>query len=390
MFYFLKLAAGNIVKNRRNTFTIALVVAVCVFFMEFMAGYMDGFKDKIANDTLERSGHITVYNREYYNSLDFMPLDYNIEITEELINGLKGHSNVTGVREEINFGGVLNSEYDNIDVMVKAINIQNENPLYESRKRAVTEGRFIENPGEFVIGFKAARLLGVERGDSVILLTMDQYGGMNAIEGVITGFFVSNMPSEDEGLLICALSDAQDLLGLEGRVTEIFLNIRDYEVLNSAHSEKRRKLIEKSTTAETPEEREKFAAEADKKYPLKGAEKTAKELEDVIPGYAAAVPWQEEQPAIRYALEMLEPMTFAVSAILVFVAAMGITNSFLMNIMGRMPEFGVMRAMGLSTKQMFGMIVSESFLLGVIGTAAGMIPGVGLVYYFQKNPINYG
>jgi putative ABC transport system permease protein len=45
--------------------------------------------------------------------------------------------------------------------------------------------------------------------------------------------------------------------------------------------------------------------------------------------------------------------------------------------------------MGLSTKQLFGMILSESFLLGFIGTILGIIPGILLVYYFQIHPIDY-
>jgi putative ABC transport system permease protein len=93
---------------------------------------------------------------------------------------------------------------------------------------------------------------------------------------------------------------------------------------------------------------------------------------------------------IAMMFDMLDASIAFIVILILLVAGMGISNSFLMNIMGRMPEFGVMRAMGLSGKQMFAMILSESFVLGVIGSIAGLIPGVGLVYYKSNRLWRHG
>jgi ABC-type lipoprotein release transport system permease subunit len=45
--------------------------------------------------------------------------------------------------------------------------------------------------------------------------------------------------------------------------------------------------------------------------------------------------------------------------------------------------------MGVSKSQMFFMIIAESFLLGLTGTVAGLIPGTILVKYFEVNPFSY-
>jgi ABC-type lipoprotein release transport system permease subunit len=103
----------------------------------------------------------------------------------------------------------------------------------------------------------------------------------------------------------------------------------------------------------------------------------------------AVIPWQKGQEMIKYALDSMDIATIIMAALILFVAGLGIINSFLMNTMGRLPEFGVMRAMGISRRQLFMLITTESFIQGVLGTIAGLIPGIIIVYYFQLHPISY-
>ncbi len=350
MFFFMRLAAKNIVKDKRYAFTIMTVVFICVFVSEFTVGYMDGFKQKLMGDALDNTGHISIYNKKYYDSLDFSPLEYNMEFDENFAEKIKRTEGVKFIRPEINFGAVANSVKDSTEASVKAIKTGYNNPVYKKRKKSVKKGRFIKGPGEFAVGYKLAELIEVDVGGSIILLTMDQYGSMSAIEGKITGLMHTKNPLEDESLIICSLTDAQNLLALYDNVTQIIVNVKDPWL----------------------------------------APKTAAEIDEALSKNITAVEWQKEQAYLVGIGKIIDIWVYIVMAIILVVAAMGISNSFLMNIMGRLPDFGVLRSMGLSRLQMFAMIMAESFTLGVMGTVAGLIPGAGLVYYFQANPINYG
>jgi len=388
MLFFLKLGLRSILKNKRNSITILLVVFICVFFMEFTIGYIDGMKKEMSDDALLNIGHIVLYHKDYYNNLDFMPLEYNIEYNDRILEKIKNTPNVVSVRPEINFGAIASSEQENIDALVKAIELKNiEN--YEKRVKSVIKGRFIEKDREFAIGYKVAQSLKIKIGDSLILLTIDRYGSMNAIEGKVVGFYKSNIVSEDKSGVICSLATAQKLLGMEGRVTEILINVDDFMGYDYKTLGKIDDLRKKAEKAKDEKQKQKILNLLETKYPLKGAEKTAKDLESKLPDYVTAVPWQKDQGYLILLLNITDIWIYIILGIILFVAAMGISNSFLINITGRMQEFGILRAMGLSTKQMFGMILSESFLLGLIGSIAGMIPGIFLVYYFQINPIDY-
>lgn len=386
--FFLKLALKSIFKNKRSTITILAVVFICVFMMEVTIGYIEGMKKEMSDDALSYVGHIVLYHKDYYNNLDFMPLDYNIEYNDIISEKIKKTPNVLSVRPEINFGTVANSEKENINAYVKAIDLK-EIKNYEKKIKSIIKGKFIEKDNEFVIGYKAAETLQVDTGDNLILLTIDRFGSMNAIEGKITGIYKSFILSEDKSGIICSLKTAQKLLGMEGKVTEILINVNDFLGYNYKTLSRIENLRKKSEKAKTEKERQKILKILNEKYPLKGAEKTAKDLEEKLPGNIIAVPWQKDMGYIIMMLDVTDIWIYIILGIIFLVAVMGISNSFLINITGRMQEFGVLRAMGLSTKQLFGMIISESFLLGLIGSIIGIIPGALLVYYFQLNPIDY-
>ncbi|GEM_PF-1119946 len=388
MLFFLKLALRSIWKNKRSTITILLVVFICVLTMEFTVGYIEGIKKKMSDDALLNIGHIVLYNKNYHNNLDFMPLEYNIEYNEKVKKVIKQTTNVVSVRPEINFGTLANSERESIDAFVKAIDL-NEIKNYEKKKKTIIKGRFIEKDKEFVIGYKAAEMLKVNIGDNLILLTIDRYGSMNAIEGKIVGIYKSFIASEDKSGVICSIATARKLLGMEGKVTEILINVQDFMGYKYQTLGKINKLREKLKKAKNEAEKKKILKILDEKYPLKGAEKIAKDLEERLPDYVVAVPWQKDQGYLIMLLNITDIWIYIILGIIFFVASMGISNSFLINITGRMQEFGVLRAIGVSTKQLFGMIMSESFLLGVIGSILGIIPGILFVYYFQLNPIDY-
>ncbi|MCX8093782.1 MAG: hypothetical protein N3E50_06395, partial [Candidatus Goldbacteria bacterium] len=84
MDFFLKLAIKSIIKNKRSTLTILVVVAICVFFMEITIGYIEGMKREMSDDALLNIGHIVLYNKDYYENLDFMPLEFNIDYNDKI------------------------------------------------------------------------------------------------------------------------------------------------------------------------------------------------------------------------------------------------------------------------------------------------------------------
>jgi len=68
----------------------------------------------------------------------------------------------------------------------------------------------------------------------------------------------------------------------------------------------------------------------------------------------------------------------------------GIINTMLMAVLERSKEIGMLMAVGMNKVKVFGMIVLETLMLGLIGAPLGMFVGWLTVQYFYKRGINLG
>jgi len=66
----------------------------------------------------------------------------------------------------------------------------------------------------------------------------------------------------------------------------------------------------------------------------------------------------------------------------------GIINTMLMAVLERSKEIGMLMAIGMNKRKIFGMIITETLLLGLIGAPLGMLIGWLSVNYFNKNGID--
>jgi putative ABC transport system permease protein len=64
----------------------------------------------------------------------------------------------------------------------------------------------------------------------------------------------------------------------------------------------------------------------------------------------------------------------------IIVSGIGITNTLLINIMERVREIGMMRAIGVTRRQVIGMILLEGFGIGLAATVIGILFGILLIY----------
>ncbi len=66
----------------------------------------------------------------------------------------------------------------------------------------------------------------------------------------------------------------------------------------------------------------------------------------------------------------------ALAAIAVIVAGLGIVNTLTMNVLERVREIGVLRALGMTRRQVWRMVIVEAGILGVMGVVLGLVTGV--------------
>jgi lipoprotein-releasing system permease protein len=108
------------------------------------------------------------------------------------------------------------------------------------------------------------------------------------------------------------------------------------------------------------------------------AEQVGNELQRAAgPGFMATN-WMEQNRALFRALRLERVVTFITIGLIVFVAALNILISLIMMVMEKTRDIAVLMSMGAKKRQVRRLFMAQGVLVGVIGTALGLIIGYTL------------
>lgn len=103
------------------------------------------------------------------------------------------------------------------------------------------------------------------------------------------------------------------------------------------------------------------------------------DLEAKAAGYALeASPLDRIQGAVSEALGRVFGLFDALALIALLVAGLGIVNTLGIGVLERVREIGVLRAIGMTSGQASRMVVTEGFVVGVVGTILGTLVGLAI------------
>ncbi|MBZ5532662.1 MAG: ABC transporter permease [Acidobacteriia bacterium] len=105
------------------------------------------------------------------------------------------------------------------------------------------------------------------------------------------------------------------------------------------------------------------------------AASVGEELQSVAGPRFMATNWMEQNRALFRALRLEGIVTFLVIGLIVFVAALNILISLIMMVMEKTKDIAVLMSMGARRQQVRGIFIVQGVLIGLIGTALGLIVG---------------
>ena len=101
----------------------------------------------------------------------------------------------------------------------------------------------------------------------------------------------------------------------------------------------------------------------------------------------AVLDWKALNPGLVETIKMDLTSAYIFYLILIVVVACSILNTFLMAILERTREFGVMMAMGTTPGRLARLLLMESAGMTLLGIGAGILIGAALTGYFQVHGI---
>jgi lipoprotein-releasing system permease protein len=196
-----------------------------------------------------------------------------------------------------------------------------------------------------VLGKDMADNLGATVG-SVVLVTSPQ-GELTPFGMVpkynrfrVVGIFNSGFFDYDSSWAFARLSDAQQLFGLGDLVSVIEFKVDD----------------------------------------IYKADIISRDLEEAAGNGFMATNWMEQNKALFRALRLERVVTFITIGLIVFVAALNILISLIMMVMEKTKDIAVLMSMGTKKAQVRNVFIAQGVLIGVIGTAIGLVLGYAISY----------
>ncbi len=98
--------------------------------------------------------------------------------------------------------------------------------------------------------------------------------------------------------------------------------------------------------------------------------------------------WKELQPDVAYMKTMVDNIMYIYLSIILLALAFGLVNTMLMAVLERTRELGMLRAVGMNNKRVFRMIMLETVLLALAGTATGILIAGILIAWKAKTGID--
>jgi lipoprotein-releasing system permease protein len=199
-----------------------------------------------------------------------------------------------------------------------------------------------------ILGKDMAEQIGATVG-SVVLVTSPQgeltpFGMVpKYIRFRVTGIFNSGFFDYDSSWAFTRLSDAQQLFGLGDLVSVLEFKLDDI-------------------------------------YQANPVARQLEQAADLISGSHGfmATSWSDQNKALFRALRLERVVTFITIGLIVFVAALNILISLIMMVMEKTKDIAVLMSLGTKRAQIRRIFIAQGVLIGVLGTAIGLVLGYAL------------
>jgi len=338
----LHLAWRNLWRNRRRTWLTAGAIAFSTTLLVAWVPMQFGVYELMIDASLSMfPGHAQIQSPGYQ---DKPKIRNTIDNAELLATKLRESKLYKGTSVRAQGFALLSSESRSYGAQVVGVE-----PRYEAGTSSIPglmkQGYYLSNidAEEIAIGSTLARNLGVQPGDEVTILGSGKDGSVAAAILSVVGIFESGSNDLDRFIAEIPLHTFQDIFSMG----------------QSAHAI----VIVGNKVEEQPQL-------------LASLNEAIKDYDDIV-----TIGWEELMPGLKEGIEIDKVSGFIFQAILMAILIFSILNTFLMSILERTREFGLMLALGSRPGRIASLLMLESALLTLLGLIIGMVIGSALVFW---------
>jgi len=333
------MAWRNLWRHKRRTLLTAVTMAFSVMICIVMSGLTVGFLDAVRVAVVDRQiGHLQIHHADY--PVTNSPYD-TVPDASRVLAQLRSAQGVTVAAPRIQgfalFGGAGEQATTGMFMGVEPAT----EALLTGMDERITRGAWLSgNEPSVVIGYRLAKSLDLTVGDKLLVVANALDGSIGDRVYPVVGIYRTTNLALDEGAVL-PLPVAQELLVLDDAIHEIVVLTDDADTVDEAQPR----------------------------------------LVAIVGDGVVVRTWWEISPETLEMMAMQGATIGILAALILGIAGFIIINTLLMSVYERTREFGVMAAIGTRPRQIVGLVLTESFLLGTVSAVLGLVLGLGADAY---------
>lgn len=343
------LAWRNIWRNPRRTAVILAAVVIGLWSMIFLGALMRGVAEQmVRNGIATLTGHIQIHHKGYRddpaieNSMA-KPEEVEAALTDLLPPG-------TRYTSRVRVNAVAANARHSTGLTLVGIAPTEEAPM-SFISRAVTRGRFLETGDRhgIVVGRALADKFETKLGRKLVLMSQGTDSEIASKVFRIVGIFRSELEATEKQFAFVTMSAAQQMLKLGKAISEVSVLLPSRKDIAPVAAALRNRLSPSQYEVHT---------------------------------------WEDLLPLINAILKMYDAFIFIWFLVVFIAMGFGIVNTTLMAVFERIREFGLLKALGMKPWWIIRGILTESFLLLVLGTIMGNVLGLSSIFALSGKGID--
>lgn len=337
-----RFAWRNIWRHPRRTLLTMLAIAFGSALLVFSIGFQLGQYDLMIKGSVSLYQGLIQVQKEGY--LDDPKIRTSISDIQQLSENLRQQTNIDSFTARANGFALVSSQKRTYGSLITGVE-----PAYESKvsilPNVVREGRYLssDSANEIVIGKSLAKNMQVKVGDELTIMGNGRDGSMAATVLPIVGIYESGSKEIDRNLIQIPLKTFQEIfsMGSHGHSIVFYHDLVKQDQL------------------------------------FKSQIKSILNNKQLV-----TLTWDEIQPGIKQMIELDYSSGWFMYIVLVAVITFSILNTFLMSVLERTREFGIMLALGYKPFNIGKLVILEALILTLFALIVGTLLGLAVNTYF--------
>ncbi len=358
----------GLVRDRSRSLFPILIVSLGVMLTVFLQTWLAGVMGDIARSNANFStGHVKIMSHAYAENKSQIPNDLALLGVDDLLSRVRTQYPDMDWVARIRFGGLLDVPDEQGETRTQgpagglAVDLLSpDSPEIETLniQKSLVRGRLPAQSGEILISNDFAVKLEANPGDTVTLLSSTMQGSMGMQNFTIAGTVRFGINAMDRGAVLIDITDVRGVLDMDDAAGELLGYFKD----GLYRSDKARRITHAFNATFTNHE-------------------------DVYRPVMFAL---SDQDGLGEYLGMASYFSFIASSIFVVAMSVVLWNVGLIGGLRRYGEMGLRLAIGEDKRHVYGSVILEAVMVGLVGSSVGTALGLGVAWYLQRHGFDIG